>query len=239
METFITNSSDELLEFLRNSRIINPHGDSVPKNEVEKWCMYRLLSTLCKTNKLDFPIEISHNDKPDFRCLLPDNRIGIEITRATTEQYERARVLRDKHYPDAPIDLSHFKWGAPNKSSEDILKIFEISQTRLTGPPLYGNKIENEWAIGLSSCLYGKTANLNREDFAKFEQNWLLIFDNLTSALFDYDVSINRLLQDIHGYWLKNTSNEIRFNSLIVETKNELLFFSDGNFTKEEIINLW
>ena len=62
-------------------------------------------------------------------------------------------------------------------------------------PPIYGNKIENEWAIGLSSCLYSKTKKLNREDFTKFDQNWLLVYDNLTSALFDYDVSVNRLLQ--------------------------------------------
>lgn len=239
MDSFSSNSPDELLEFLKKSRIANPHTNSVTKNEVEKWCMYRLLSTLCSANELDFPIEIRHEDKPDFRCLLSEHGIGIEITRATTEPYERARVLRDKHYPDVWLDLSHFKWGAASKSSEEILKILEISQTRLTGPAIYGKKMENEWAIGLSSCVYDKTTKLNHQDFVKFDQNWLLIFDSLTAPGLDYDFSITKLRENINSYWSKDTPNEIRFNSFIVESNNELLFFSDGDFYKQEIVDLW
>ena len=66
-----------------------------------------------------------------------------------------------------------------------------------------------------------------------------MIFDNLTSALFDYEVAIKELRDSLRDYWDGTDFEGSRFNVLIVESKNELLFFEKSGFQKLEILNLW
>ncbi len=201
--------------------------------------MYRMLSTLSHNQYFNFPLTIVHRDKPDFELLQPEFSIGIEITKATSEQFEWAVALRDKHFPDAFLDLSHFKWGAPQKSKKEILKILEVSQYRLTGPEMYGYQIENEWAKGIHECLSIKTQKLNGKEFNSFDKNWLLIYDNLRTAGFNDQIAAECLLKLLGTYWQDRSEHRLKFDRILIESGKYFLLITEAELIKLKIVDLW
>lgn len=237
MEILFANSQEELLHYLQNSRSTNFHA--LPKKKAEKLCMLRLLSTLGRYGELQFPIEIIvERERPDFECSFCASPVGIEVTKATTELYERAYAVREKSYPNAWLELNHFKWGATNKTNDEISKILEISHNKFTAPAIYGNYIEHQWAKGMEQCLTEKNKKLNEAEFDKFDKNWLLIFDNLKSTNFNYEIAINKLVHTLRNYWMNKPSIKTRFDRLIIESKKSLYIFENSRFSEFVVSNM-
>jgi len=55
----------------------------------------------------------------------------------------------------------------------------------------------------------------------------------------DYKVSIEKLKQNISEYWRDQLQSNIIFDRVMIESLNELLFFSEKGFRKANILNLW
>lgn len=243
MEILFANSQEELLHYLPNSRSTNFHA--LPKKKAEKRCVLRLLSTLGRYGELQFPIEIiAERERPDFECSFCASQVGIEVTKATTELYERAYAVREKSYPNAWLELNHFKWGASNKTNGEISKILEISQNEFTAPAIYGNYIEHEWVKGMEQCLTEKTRKLNEPNkpnkpkFEKFDKNWLLIFDNLKSTHFNYEIAINEFVHALKNYWVTKRSADVKFDRLIIDSNESLYVFDDSRFSEFIVLDM-
>lgn len=239
MNSFSANTREQLQKILNNIPIVSPRSAGVSKQEVEEWCVCRLLATLSETDELQFPVIGDPGDKPDFKLCMPNIEIGVEVTKATSELYERARAICDQNYPDVVLELSHFKWGATPKSNDEISEILRTSRHKYTGPVFYGNYIGNYWAKDMFSRLSHKTNKLNQTDFYRLSQNWLLIFDTLTLPGLDYDLSLRNLMQNISGYWQNQSQSNTAFDRVIIETWDKLLFISEKGVTKADILNLW
>lgn len=145
------------------------------KDHCERWSICRLLSTY--TN-FSFPIKLTHRDKPDFFLKTSDLEIGIEHTEAIPQDYAHASAISEKLDNDTVVDMSLFKWGQKKKPNE-IYKI--ANMTKLAGPGWDGDGPEIEWAQAVFDITRTKTNLLRKIDFQKYDENILLIYDNLPS----------------------------------------------------------
>ena len=53
------------------------------QDKKEWWCLRRYVFSLSGVMSLDFPIEITKGERPDFRCIFGGSRLGIEVAEAT------------------------------------------------------------------------------------------------------------------------------------------------------------
>ncbi len=241
MEMTITASSYiDLLKQLRCTDISVPRiSQGRAKLHTERWTMYRFLATFGDRLGFSYPIAIQHRDKPDFRIELPDRDVGAEITSAMPEEYARALVLREKFHPNAPIELDHFRWDGPRRTTKEILKILKESQSRLTGMGWVGDSVEREWACAISAALRGKSMLLNSKGFKRYQWNWLLVYDNIPQAALDLEAALKHLMSELKTVRDNRPTSDIGFNTLFVETHNQFVAVEDGKWSVTKIKNLW
>lgn len=231
MLSILAQNEEDLLRQLALTDISVPpieHGRTT--EHCEKWSICRLLATLIKYQALEFPIKVTKGERRDFRLHTGQKQIGIEFTEAVQPDYARARVLPEAKSDESIIDPSLFKWDAPKKSLAELRSI--SSKTRLTGPGWNGNEMEDEWSFAISDISRRKTSKLNSEGFAKFDENWLLIYDNLDSG--DIDLSCSYLVKELEEYWSKTS-----FDKIFVETGNFVIKLQSGQFTKLKLNDVW
>jgi hypothetical protein len=171
-------SSNDLLATLRKVDISVPQRiDGRSTDHTETWVIARLLSTLAKLDRLPFPLSVTHRDRPDIHLQSRNENIGIELTEAISEQYAAYCALAEREFPDVFLEPAHFRWGAPTLTVEQMRAL--LRQSQLTCDGWVGDRPEQEWALFIQSVVDTKLAKLAREDFAKFDQNWLAVYDNL------------------------------------------------------------
>ena len=230
LSLFAQNEEDLLRQLALMDISVPPIEQGSTTEQREKWSICRLLATLTKYQALEFPIKVTKRERPDFSLHTGQKQIGIEFTEAIQPDYARARVLPEAKSDESIIDPSLFKWGAPKKTLAELRSI--ASKTKLTGPGWNGDEMEDEWSFAMSDTLSRKTSKLNSEGFAKFDKNWLLIYDNLDSG--DIDLSCSYLSQELEGYWSKNS-----FDKVFVETGNFIIELQVGQFRKLKLNDVW
>ena len=119
------NSSD-LMKQLSSIDISVPlRSEGRTKGHCERWSICRWLSTY---PDLNFPLILTHRDKPDFCLNIGNQEIGIEHTEAIPEDYAHACVISEKRNDETVVDMSLFKWGQKKEAKQ----IYEIaSRTKL------------------------------------------------------------------------------------------------------------
>ena len=79
----IATSKENLLSILSSLDMsVPPIGMGRTKEHVERWSICKLLSTLANQNQLTYPLQLIHNDRPDFLIKFTNERVGIEFTEA-------------------------------------------------------------------------------------------------------------------------------------------------------------
>ena len=80
-------SPEELIQIIKNIDLKVPKRTQGRKTKhTENWIILRFLSTFADTKLFDYPIEVFHQYKPDFRINMSDKILGIEITESIPEQ---------------------------------------------------------------------------------------------------------------------------------------------------------
>lgn len=238
---FEANSRQELLNHLKDIDItVPPRNEGRTTKQVELWSFCRLLSTIHDGELVNFPLKAVHGDRPDFEIHQQvGGIIGIEFTEAIPQQFAWAVSLRDQYFPDAFLELDHFRWGAPNRTKEEILKILEKSQYRLSGMGWYGDSVEQEWAHAMKDCTLAKAEKLNNKGFRKFSQNWLLIYDNVPSSQLKIDIAMKYLDQFTSHYWANLSPANAVFDTVFVEVGDNLIHIQSQGWSAKNIVNLW
>lgn len=146
-------------------------------HHTETWAISRLLSTLAKADRLEFPVSVTRRDRPD--CLISSGmrKIGVEITEAISPQYAAYSALADREFPDVFLEPGHFRWGAPDLSVAKMRQL--LQQSQLSSEPWAGDRPEHEWSLFIQSVVDTKLQKLVRPGFQVYDQNWLSIYDNL------------------------------------------------------------
>lgn len=184
-------SAEALREALRQVNITVPGRTKGRKSRhTETWTICRLLSTLAAGDALSFPLSIVHCDKPDFLIDEAGTSIGVEVTEAISEQFAKYCALAEREFPDAYIEPHLFPWGAPERSHEEMRQL--LRQGKIHGGWV-GERPEREWALFIQDHIGRKLEKLARDDFAKFDRNWLSIYDNLPLSNVRLDAAIGFL----------------------------------------------
>jgi len=196
----------------------------------ERWSICHLLATLTKHNVLEFPINLIKRDRPDFCLDTGKKQVGIEITRAIPSDYARAQVLPEVNSPNSIVDPSLVNGGSAKKPLSELRSI--ASKTELTGPGWKGNEIEDEWSHAIADRIREKTEKLKSKGFTKFSENWLLIYDDITSC--NIDESCSSLMSNLEGYWSADT-----FDKILVESGDLIIEIIKGQIRKLALNDIW
>lgn len=199
----------------------------------ERWTICRLLSTLSISGKLAFPVSVWHRDKPDFLLDLSSSQVGVEATEAISEQYAAFSALAEREFPDALLEPGHFRWGEPDKSVEEMRDILRRGQ--LSAPPWAGDRPEEEWALYMESIVRTKLAKLALPEFAKFDENWLAIYNNLPIPNVHLKKASQLLLPRIADVWKEGPT----FTRIYVEHGQVILEIRESGTAHLVLNDLW
>ncbi len=151
-------SVSDLLQILRRTNILVPPRT---KGRTTKQCETRIichfLTAISKTALLEYPLQIKHIDRPDFELCMPSGSIGIEVVEAVSEKIAREDAYREHKGITATIE-------ATNR------------------PPCMGDSREQNWIKAILDCSQKKADTFQKSGFRKYDNNWLLIYDNLSPA---------------------------------------------------------
>ena len=86
-----SNASELEQAFGDIGRRAGPRRGPDPRTQDKKewWCLRRYVFSLSGVMRLDFPIEITKGEKPDFRCIFGGSQLGIEVAEATHPRDQR------------------------------------------------------------------------------------------------------------------------------------------------------
>lgn len=178
-------------------------------DHTETWTIARLLSSLAATDLLGFPLTVAHQDRPDIVVKSKDTNIGVEVTEAISQQYAAYCALAEREFPNAFLEPAHFRWGAQDMSVQKMREL--LSQSHLNSDGWAGDRPEQEWALFMLSIVDTKLTKLARGDFAKFDQNWLAVYDNLPLPNIHLGKAISMLRPLLQDRWSTNTSFDMLF----------------------------
>lgn len=182
----------------------------------ESYSIVSFLKNFIDSQLFHFPIRVIHRDKPDFYIEIPNKKIGVEFTESIPQQLAYATALLEEHFPNGQLEPEFFGWDAPERSKDEILEILAKSKERLIGEGSFGDSVEEQWLLGIYGCILNKTKKLNNSNFTKFEQNWLLIYDNQLKAFLNKDYVSNKIKSILDEYW--TDSKEIKFSRIFIES---------------------
>ena len=215
----------ELKEQLEKLSVaVPPRSNGRTKRHTENWIGRRLLMALSKIGILDFPMVVLHMDSPDLRITTPKESIGLELSEAVPETYARAVAIRNRDYPNAPVDRFHFsgKKDFPSKYIHNYLGGTPTETVWL------GNSVEQDWADLVNDSISQKTNKLNKTGFELFSRNWLGLYTSSTGPLLNIRNACPLLKKP------STFSGEHKFDTVFVLTGNELVVITDSDIDIED-----
>ena len=232
MKRISAHRRDDLLSILSGIDIsVPPRGTNRTTAHTERWSICRLLSTLAWENKLDYPCVGRKSERPDYVFRLGVQGVGIEITEAVKEDLARTEVLPEANLSSV-IDISLFKWRDKRKTLDELRQI--ARKTELTGPGWVGDEPYHEFADAISDKVEDKTRKLNEETFSRFDEDWLLIYENLTLPGADKNQAAEYLTYSLNNYWGSES-----FHRIFLESGEFIIELTRERLAMYRICDLW
>lgn len=226
-------SKIELIEVLSGSDIsVLPRNAGRTNNQVEKWVMYRALSTLCVNDLLEYPLRLRKRERPDFLLVSSGKSIGCEVTEAINGDYLRAKSLPEAANEKSIVDVSKFKWGTAKRSLDELREI--VSKDKLTGPAWAGNSVEVEFSQIVFDVANKKTESLRKSGYERFSSNYLLIYCNQTLPILDVEEGSEICFSKLAQYW-----SDTAFDQILVEKGENIIIFTPAYYRIYKLNDLW
>ena len=184
-------SQDDFARLLAQIDIDVPGRSEGRRNHhAERYCMAHFLATFPQA-RLEFPLAVTHTDKPDFVLSMPNGEIGVEHTEAVPENVARAQSLREKGLGPEMYFIPHANPGEPRKTAEELRQEIEADDG---GDGWVGDSAEHEWEAAMCHHIRQKLSKATAHGFSRFEQNWLLVYDNWPLPHINFGKAANLLL---------------------------------------------
>ncbi len=230
----IATSKENLLSILSSLDMsVPPIGMGRTKEHVERWSICKLLSTLANQNQLTYPLQLIHNDRPDFLIKFTNERVGIEFTEARNRNQAHYEAILNREFPDKIYSPSLFQLGEPEMSKSEMLA--DLGQDALSGAPLMGDKPEIDWAEYIKDTIQAKLLGLAKPEFKKFDKNWLLMYVAIPFT----QVNINVALTYLEPYLPKIFANNVTFDTIYIEHINQIIKICPSELVNMEIHQIW
>ena len=188
------------------------HQELQENNQLnEKHAFLRLLATWVDNEQIVYPITYKHVDKPDFLVRFNKRNMGIEHTNAITQNSAHFNAVAHEEGISGCYFVDPFRRDAPKltrKKARDILR-----NTPLGGVGFGDDGFEKEWALCIMDSILKKTGAISKPDFIKYDENFLLIFDNLHVIIRNVDTTMKYLNQELTEYGCQ----DIRFDKIFID----------------------
>lgn len=127
--------------------------------------------------KLSLPINVVRRQSPDFLLTHGDKQetIGLEHTTGTTEKYKMDEKIFDEYPEGSLLELPEYspRRQLPKKSRIAMRRPGE----KLQSPGWGDYEMEKDWTEVMSNAIEKKTRTLNKEHYARFRNNELIVED--------------------------------------------------------------
>lgn len=175
---FESNSEGDLKRALAEGDIAVPlRTKGRTKDHTEKYTASHLLSALLRAGMLTYPISLIHRDRPDFLLCMGLQQIGIEHVEAISQNEAHRKILRERGYGPDTHFIAHQRPGEPKKKAKSLIDEIEKNTA---GDGWEGNTVEMEWAAVMLHFIKQKANVVRKQGFKRFDEDWLLIYDNWT-----------------------------------------------------------
>ncbi|MBN2270873.1 MAG: hypothetical protein JXN61_09685 [Sedimentisphaerales bacterium] len=226
-------SRTKLLDYLRKQDITVPaRTEGRTSQHCEKWAMFRLLATWANANRFEYPLRLVHRNRPDFLLCYAKREIGIESTEAVSQEYAETDALAERMGVHTLLFMDQFRRETPKRSVKERRQLI-IEQPY--GAGFGDDEPELEWARWIMDCIRDKTNALSKPGFAKFDKNWLLIYDNLPLPFVKIKTALGFLFHNLNIYWSENH----RYDGIFIDTGIQLLEIYPTEWNSSVIVNLW
>ena len=220
MLTLTAQSPTELLTHLRSVEIaVLARTEGRTPQHCERWSICRFLGSYANEKHLQFPLELIHRERPpspDFELRLGNLIVGVEVTEATHRDYAWAKALAAK-IPGALLEPCMFIPGSQIQRGSGVRPRIGRIQRQLVGRGWRGLEMERTWVQFVMDAVDDKTHHLGSQSFHRFDEDWLLIYDNTPctprKGLF-IEKAAPMLRDQLETYW----NREPHFVAIFVET---------------------
>jgi len=158
-------------------------------------------------------------------------KVGIEVTVATSESYEKCRTLAAQEYPDAVWDIGHFRPNSPVKNKDEVKEILESD--RFTSLPWYGDAPETEWVDYVRKGFEKKVSKLKSEGYKVYPSNWLLVYMNAPLPSLHHEVIVGMIAQPSRPWFDADPT----FDAIFVISDNKLFKIERSGIALEELLD--
>ena len=179
MKTVSFSSKREVIEFYnRFDWKMRRRGEGRDTEEVEIKLFADFMLNVLEKDFWDYPVMVTHQDRPDYVIDSKHKHIGVEITEQWSKNFGQALAISDNVDDFVFIELSDFNINTDSKkiSGKEIARL--VSKGNLTGPPSMAYDEEKNWIKRTINTINRKSLKFafypNNE---KYDESYLLIFD--------------------------------------------------------------
>lgn len=186
-------------------------GQTQPELD-ERVQLGRFLVAAAHTELLQFPLAVAHvrNRRPDFNLQVAQTRVGVEATKIANEELELARSLQRKRHFGTLSTTPLLRRPDPTTSRSE-----RLNDAFTTPSMLFPNDIAGEdsyWHEQALAIIERKRLHLNQPDYGRGQENWLLLWDKLSSTKNELSHRVARIEGALWNEWKADF-----FTRLIVE----------------------
>jgi hypothetical protein len=232
VKPFVAATSDVVLGLLSDTDIaVPPRGLGRTKEHTQRWAIARFLATFAKAELIRFPLELRVGDRPDFVLVRAGESTGVEATEAIQEDHARVDALRNIRGYSEPRLSRRIRAGDAPKT---LAEIEAIARGEIDDAGWVGNSVELDWAEAMHYVLRRKVERFEQPGYRKFQENWLLIYDNWELPFLDYDKAARRLAMGLHV-----SGKPLPFSRVFIETGNLFFEFQQATYSRWQLQDLW
>ena len=225
------NTEDELIKILKNfNTLLSSVGCGRTKSHDERFAICMLLSSLAKTQELNYPLELLHQDKPDFKLMLGAEISGIEITFARNQNQAHFKALMNRSEKQKVYSTNVF---APDKilTKNEMQKLIDHN---VSGYPLMGEQPYINWAAYVSQGISKKSAAFKNDKFKKYSKNSLVVVVETPDMICIDD--INKAIKYLEEVWPK----DIGFDCVYVQQYDYIIKIVPNRLASVYVVNdIW
>jgi len=220
---------------LRAIDITVPLGSEGGTRHREQYMMARLLATMARANRLEFPLELAHGEKPDFTLSLAGVELGAECVEAAPPEHGHIADIRERLYPTA---MNFGQTFEPRKQNFTLEQKHEIASGVRAGPPWMPASMRRNWVAAMEFAIAGKTAKLRKGNYSANATNWLVVQDEWPNALRFYPEEVREAAGELL-IRIEPLLCPPAFQSIFIASGDQLLCFRSGQLHVEQICDLW
>lgn len=230
---YTASSKANLLSYLTQQNISVPsRTEGRTSQHCERWAVFRLLATWANSNYLSYPLRLVHQDKPDFLLRYGGQEVGIESTEAVSEEWAATDALAEQMGVQSLLFMDQFKRGTPKRTASERR---EIIKNQPSGAGWGDGGFRREWALCMMDRVLDKTKDFRKLGFKKYDDNWLLIYDNSFLSFVDIRDLVEELLVLLNSYW----SQKSRYDGVLIDLGSHLVQIDPTEWNQQPIVDLW